>query len=127
MTCPNVDPALVVERLRTRFRGQVLDTFLLYLFTYEMPIDRCRLLLEKVESQALRGFPDLAHASWRAEAAEELRDRLVLVENSAMKKIEERYDRQQALSEPARPLSSAPSSESPSGAEIEPPGKDPTP
>ena len=99
MSCWNaIDPsekanqALAVERLRTRFRGQVLDTFLLYLFTYEMPIDRCRSLLDKVATQALLGFPDLAHASWRADAAGELLERLLGIENSMAKKAMARLD-----------------------------------
>ena len=84
----------VVERIRTRFRGQVLDTFLLYLFTYEMPIERVRGLLDKVETQALRGFPDLSHASWRAEAAEELRDRWLLIENSMAARARKGFEKQ---------------------------------
>ena len=94
MTLEEKSPALVGQELRTKFRGQLLDTFLLYLFTYKMPVDEVRILLDKVETQALRGFPDLAHASWRAEAAEELRDRWLLIENSLVKKAAEAYEKQ---------------------------------
>ncbi len=78
------------ERQRSEFRGKVLETFLLYLFTYQLPIDSVRQFLDKVETQSLRGFPDLSHAGWRAQAAGELLERLWRLEAST---IEQRVGR----------------------------------
>lgn len=77
---------LAVEKLRSKFRGETLETFLLYLFTYEVPIEKVRGLLDKVETQALRGFPDLRHSGWRAEAGLDLMERLRRLEASTLSK-----------------------------------------
>lgn len=70
------------EVTRQEFFYLSLQTFLLYLYTYEMPIDRVRLLLDKVESQALRDFPDLLSAGVRAHIARDACLRLVEIESA---------------------------------------------
>lgn len=77
---------LDAERRRSKFRAETLETFLLYLFTYEVPIEKVRGLLDKVETQALRGFPDLRHSGWRAEAGLDLMERLRRLEASTLSK-----------------------------------------
>lgn len=93
MTCPNAsDPsekcsrALDAERRRSEFRLRAFETLLLYLITYEMPVEKVRTFLERIETQALRGFPDLAKAGWRADACLELLERLLRVEDSTVAK-----------------------------------------
>lgn len=72
-----------IELKRAEFRQKTLETFLLYLFTYEMPLDRTRTLLDKVEGQALRGFPDLEKSGLRQQFCLELTERLRRVEDSS--------------------------------------------
>lgn len=71
-----------IELKRAELRQKTLETFLLYLFTYEMPLDRVRTLLDKVEGQALRGFPDLEKSGLRRSLCSELTERLRFVEAS---------------------------------------------
>lgn len=91
MTCPNAtDPAekanraLDAEKRRSEFRMRAFETLLLYLITYEMPVEKVRTFLERIETQALRGFPDLLKAGWRADATFELLERLRRVEGSTV-------------------------------------------
>lgn len=72
------------ERTRSEFRAHVLESLVLYLFTYESTIEKVRLLLEKVETQALRNFPDLHQAGWRWDAARDLFARLQRIEDSSV-------------------------------------------
>ena len=78
---------LALERRRSEFRQQTLETFLLYLFTYEMPIDKVRTLVDKVVADALTNeFSVLRKAGCRREMCRELLERLSRVENSSVGK-----------------------------------------
>ncbi len=65
---------------------RTFETFLLYLITYEMPVEKVRTFLERIETQSLRGFPDLAKSAWRADACLELLERLLRIEDSTVAK-----------------------------------------
>ena len=96
MTCNNAidwsdrrSAALDELGRRANFRSEVLQTFLLYLFTYEMPIDKVRMLLGKVETDALAEFRPLRHADERKSFCTELLDRLQRIEDSTVRRAAE--------------------------------------
>ncbi len=73
---------LARERHRSELRQKALETFVLYLFTYEMPIDRVRTLVDKVVTDSLGEFRILEKSGARREFVRELLERLSLVEDS---------------------------------------------
>lgn len=84
------EPVLTDARLviRSGLRYEALREMVMVLCTYEMPIDRVRLLIDKVSDQMLAGFPDLQRAGPRAELATELLERFVKIEDAIAAKTE---------------------------------------
>lgn len=80
------------ERARAEFRAWVLESFLLYLFTYELPIDRVRTLVDKVTTDALAEFRVLECSGPRREICRELCERLLLVEASTVENLSSTED-----------------------------------
>jgi hypothetical protein len=95
MTCNNaVDwsarptRALDDMTVRVNFRWESLQSFLLYLFTYEMPLDKVRALVGKIETDALAEFVHLRHAGERQTICLELLERLGRIEESTVKRTQ---------------------------------------
>jgi hypothetical protein len=106
MTCNNAidwsarpSSALDAMTLRCNYRRDVLESLLLYLFTYELPIDKVRAVLGKVENDALAEFYPLKHAGERREFCRELLERLFRVEESTVAKLPAASGKQQARNE----------------------------
>lgn len=76
-------------RWKADFRRQTLKTFLVYLFIYEMPLDRLRLFLERVEDVSMNDFASSSLLGTRSSLGSELLERLERIEVGRLRRRRE--------------------------------------